>query len=95
MPNSIPLNFNRSQANTVVGGTLDPASLVLQGSRAVSDEKDEKLPRNKRTNIPKTVIINSKTREVIDPVLSARGEGNEHVEDKDIVQRLNRLLIEG
>lgn len=33
-------------------------------------------------NIPKTVIINSKTREVIDPVLSARKEGNEHSEDR-------------
>ncbi len=47
-------------------------------------------------NIPKTILIDRKTGEVIENITPGRGElGCEHIEDKEIVQRINRLLIEG
>ena len=45
-------------------------------------------------NIPKTTLIDRKTGEVIENKLHVRNDYSiEHVEDRDIVQRLNRLLI--
>ena len=59
----------------------------------VGTNKDDSLPRSRRTSIPQTVCLNSKTKEVIEPFSTVVGE--EVPEDKDMVQRINRLLIEG
>jgi hypothetical protein len=86
MPLSMPLNLSISQAKSGIGVGIPYTTLLSKGSRAIvdnqsvadtnkSNEKDDKeLPRIKRMNIPQITLINTKTREVIDPVLSGRGE---------------------
>ena len=73
MPFSMGLNPSLSQSQSLGIGT--PSSIFFPPKRKLTlnitqpasdnNEKEEKLPRNRRMNIPQTTIINSKTREVI------------------------------
>jgi NADH dehydrogenase FAD-containing subunit len=44
-------------------------------------------------NIPQVTVVDTKTREVIEPMLPKYG--GENIEDKDIIQRINRVLMDG
>lgn len=89
MPDSFSLNFPNSEHQFYFRGSLNGSLARSQ----VGTNKDDSLPRSRRTSIPQTVCLNSKTKEVIEPFSTVVGE--EVPEDKDMVQRINRLLIEG
>lgn len=52
--------------------------------------------RVKRSNIPKATIIDRRTGEPVDNSPKFISDfSREHAEDKEIVQRINKILIEG
>ena len=61
-----------------------------------ASQVEEKTARVKRSNIPKATIIDRRTGEPIDNSPKFISDfSREHAEDKEIVQRINKILIEG